>query len=409
MLPNLSDQFPALQREINGKRITFLDGPGGTQVPHQVIDAISHYYAYSNANTHGQFATAHETDQLLEATRISMAALLNAPGPKNISFGQNMTSLNYSLSKALERKLQAGDEVIITQLDHESNRGPWLALRDAGIAVREVPILEDGTLDYRAFQQMVSNKTRLICMGMASNFVGTVNEVAKVRNWAYQVGAWLLVDAVHYTPHFSVDVQQLGVDFLLCSAYKFYGPHVGILYAKTGLLDRLPTDRLRTTDQYAPYKIETGTLNHAAIAGVKAAVEFIALQGEGQTLREKLQSAYTHIQHQERKLAQRLFDYLHNVKTYNVIGPGFPEGERAPTLSFLHPQLSATEICARLAERNIFAWDGNFYAQTASEVLGLEERGGVTRMGMSIYTTEDDIERTIQALDEIGGEIDKPK
>ena len=403
MLPNFTDQFPALRREINGQPITFLDGPGGTQVPQKVIDAISHYYAHSNANTHGQFTTAHETDQLLEETRAALATILNAPGPNNISFGQNMTSLNYSLSKALERKFQAGDEIIITQLDHESNRGPWLALRDTGIVVKEVPILTDGTLDYTAFQQMLTSKTRLICMGMASNFVGTVNEVGKVRNWAYQLGAWLLVDAVHYTPHFSVDVQKLGVDFLLCSAYKFYGPHVGILYAKTGLLDRLPTDRLRTTDQYAPYKIETGTLNHAAIAGVKAAVEFIAQHGEGDTLRKCLESAYAQIQEQERALAKRLFDFLQKSEAYQIVGPGFTEGERAPTISFIHKQLSASEICARLAKKNIFAWDGNFYAQTASEVLGLEERGGVTRMGMSLYTTDQDIDRTLKALEEMGG------
>ncbi|MEM6629828.1 MAG: cysteine desulfurase-like protein [Bacteroidota bacterium] len=403
MLTQLIEQFPALLREINGKRITFLDGPGGTQVPQQVIDAISHYYAHSNSNTHGQFATAHETDELLEQARVAMAALLNASGAHNISFGQNMTSLNYSLSKAIERKLQVGDEVIITQLDHESNRGPWLALRDSGIIIKEVPILGNATLDCDVFQEMISPKTRLICMGMASNFVGTVNEVAKVRDWAYKVGAWLLVDAVHYTPHFSVDVQQLGVDFLLCSAYKFYGPHVGILYTKTGLLDRLSTDRLRTTDQYAPYKIETGTLNHAAIAGVKAAVEFLAQQGMGETLRERLESAYSQIQAQERGLAKRLYDYLVNSETFEVIGPEFTTGERAPTVSFIHPNYSAAEICNRLAKQNIFAWDGNFYAQTASEVLGLEERGGVTRMGMSVYTTEEDITRTIRSLEEIGG------
>ena len=399
MLPDFFPLFPSLRREIQGKRIIFLDGPGGTQVPESVIEAISHYYRNSNANTHGQFATANETDFLLEQTRASAAALLNAPGPHHISFGQNMTSLNFSLSKAIGKKLQPGDEVLITHLDHESNRGPWLTLREQGIVVREVPLLPDATLDYSQMDELISEKTRLICMGMASNFAGTVNDIARVRKWAYEVGAWLLVDAVHYAPHFSLDVQALGVDFLLCSAYKFYGPHVGILYCKAGLLDQLPTDRLRTADQHAPYKIETGTLNHAALAGVKAAIDFLAGLGEGPTYRAQLRSAYNRIQAHEKKLALQLYDYLKGPSPYELVGPDFSSEQRAPTLSFLHPTLTAQELCKRLGERHIFAWDGHFYAQKASEVLGLEEGGGVTRMGISVYTTEADVQQTIQALE----------
>ncbi len=400
MFPDFTPLFPSLRREVNGQRITFLDGPGGTQVPETVIEAISGYYRKSNSNTHGQFLTAHETDQVMDQTRLAMATLLNAPGPGNISLGQNMTSLNYSLSKAMGRKFQPGDEILITQLDHESNRGPWLALRDWGIVVREVPILEDATLDYGRMETLINERTRLICMGMASNFVGTVNEVELVRKWAYEVGAWLLVDAVHYAPHFTLDVQALGVDFLLCSAYKFYGPHVGILYAKTGLLDQLSTDRLRTADQHAPYKIETGTLNHAAMAGVKAAVDFLAGLGEGDNYRRQLESAYFDIMQSEARLAFKLYNYLMD-SPYSVVGPEFGEEVRAPTVSFTHPNLTAAQICKSLAESNIFAWDGHFYAQKASEVLGLEERGGVTRMGMSVYTTEVDIDRTIEALERI--------
>lgn len=402
MLPDFFPLFPSLRREIQGKRITFLDGPGGTQVPESVIEAISHYYRHSNANTHGQFATANETDFLLDQTRAAAAALLNAPGPHNISFGQNMTSLNFSLSKAIGKKLQPGDEILITHLDHESNRGPWLALRDWGIVIREVPLLPDARLDYERMEHLLSERTRMICLGMASNFVGTVNDIERVRKWAYEVGAWLLVDAVHYAPHFSLDVQALGVDFLLCSAYKFYGPHVGILYSKTGLLDQLATDRLRTAYQHAPYKIETGTLNHAALAGVKAAIDFLASLGEGPSYRAQLLSAYERIQTHEKKLALRLFDYIKGPSPYELIGPDFSVGERAPTLSVLHPTLTAKDLCKRLGDQQIFAWDGHFYAQKASEVLGLEEQGGVTRMGISVYTTEADIQRTIEALEGMG-------
>ena len=402
MLPDFLPLFPSLQREIQGNRITFLDGPGGTQVPETVIEAISYYYRHSNANTHGQFATANETDFILDQTRTAAAALLNAPGPHNISFGQNMTSLNFSLSKAIGKKLNPGDEVIITHLDHESNRGPWLTLREQGLVIREVPLLPDASLDYVQMEGLITDKTRLICMGMASNFVGTVNDIVRVRKWAYEVGAWLLVDAVHYAPHFSLDVQALGVDFLLCSAYKFYGPHVGILYSKTGLLDQLATDRLRTADQHAPYKIETGTLNHAALAGVKAAIDFLAGLGEGASYRAQLTSAYERIQAHEKKLALQLFEYVKGPSPYELVGPDFLSGERAPTLSFLHPEMTAQELCKQLGDQQIFAWDGHFYAQKASEVMGLEERGGVTRMGISVYTTEADIQRTIQVLEGIG-------
>jgi len=402
MNPEIRKTFPALYRQISNQDICFLDGPAGTQVPNQVIDAISNYYKTSNSNTHGAFAFTRETDEMMHRTREIIAKFFNASSYQCISFGQNMTSLNYSLSRAIGRYLESGDEIIITQLDHESNRGPWLALRSLGIVVKEVLVTKNGTLDYDDFAMKVSDKTRLVCMGMASNYTGTVNDVQFARKISHKVGAKLLLDAVHYAPHFSLDVQNLGCDFLLCSAYKFYGPHVGLLYAKKGLLDRLPTDRLRTTYQYAPYSIETGTLNHAAIAGVKASIEFISQFGEGEHLRDKLLSAFSKIELHEKVLANQMISFINTSATYHLVGPTYEESQRAPTISFYSDEKSATYICEALAAKNIFAWSGHFYAIRASEVLGHEEKGGVVRMGMSYYTTQKEVDFTMKVLEEIG-------
>lgn len=394
------NKFPSLQRIHGGKPLTFLDGPAGTQVPNKVIDAISNYYRMSNANLHGAFVTTQETDEMMLATRKACAAFLNAASHKNISFGHNMTSMNIKLSRAIGRYLQAGDEILITQLDHESNRGPWLRLAELGIVVKEIAITERGELDYEDFKQKISRKTKLVAMGMASNYTGTVNDVSFARKITHDYGAWLLLDAVHYAPHFSIDVQDMGCDFLLCSAYKFYGPHIGILYSKAGLLDQLDTDRLRTAYQHAPYKIETGTLNHAALAGVKAAIEFIAESGTGDTIREQLTSAIATIEVHEKQLAKQLYEYLNGSEKYELVGPSF-ENKRAPTLSFYAHNYSANELCTSLATENICAWSGHFYAIRASERLGMQERGGVTRMGMSMYSSQEDINRTIQVLERL--------
>lgn len=400
MNSTIRNQFPALQRTHDGKPLTFLDGPAGTQVPDKVIDAISNYYRMSNANLHGAFITTQETDQMMLATRDACAAFLNASSQKNISFGHNMTSMNIKLSRAIGRYLQAGDEILITQLDHESNRGPWLRLAELGIIVKEIALTQNGELDYEDFKEKISTKTKLVAMGMASNYTGAVNDVAFARKITHDYGAWLLLDAVHYAPHFSIDVQAMGCDFLLCSAYKFYGPHIGILYSKVGLLDMLDTDRLRTAYQHAPYKIETGTLNHAALAGVKAAIEFMASTGEGDKLRDQLLRALAGIEAHERELAKELYEFLNGSDKYELVGPSF-DGKRAPTLSFYSTHYSADELCKKLAAENIFAWSGHFYAIRASEKLGMQERGGVTRMGMSMYSSQEDIGRTIGVLKSI--------
>ncbi|MFN8340594.1 MAG: cysteine desulfurase-like protein [Cyclobacteriaceae bacterium] len=391
-------QFPSLKRQTNGHPFTYLDGPGGTQVPQSVIDAIVHYYQHSNANSHGEFITTHETDQVINDMRAAMATLLGAEGPHTISLGHNMTTLNFALARGVARVLKPGDEVLITQLDHEGNRGPWLMLRDFGIIVKEIKLLPDGVLDYEDFAAKINDRTRLVAMGISSNFIGTINNIKLARELTYRCGAWLSLDAVHYAPHFLIDVQQMGCDFLLCSAYKFYGPHIGILYSRPGMLDRLMTDRLRTAVQHAPECIETGTPNHAALAGVTAAVNFLGSLGEGSTLREKLTSAYSQISAHEHALGTRLYNGLKSLKGVRVIGQDFSKRHRAPTISVTVDGITANTVCKALGNKNIFAWDGNFYAQRAAEVLGLHESGGVTRFGLSAYNTEEEVDRALAAV-----------
>ncbi len=397
----IRNQFPSLQRKHNNQPMVFLDGPAGTQVPQSVIDGITHYYKNSNANSHGMFITTNETDQVIHHMRMCMAALLGAESENSISIGQNMTTLNFALARAISKVLKPSDEVVITQLDHEANRGPWLTLRDFGVKVREVRLQPNGVLDYEDFTNKVNENTRLVCMGMSANSIGTVNNFKFARELTYRYNAWLLLDAVHYAPHFSIDVQEIGCDFLLCSAYKFYGPHVGILYTKPGLLDRLPTDRLRTAGQTAPDAIETGTLNHAAIAGVSAAVEFLASVGTGNSMREQLVSAYHKISTHEYVLASKLYAGLKAIPGVTLVGQDFSSNSRTPTLSFTMEGKTPTQVCEQLAKKNICAWDGHFYAIRAIESLGLLERGGVTRMGISIYNTVDEINFTLAEVERI--------
>jgi len=393
--------FPALARLHEGRTLAHFDGPGGTQVPQAVIDAVSGYYRTANANTHGFFVTTVETDRMLHDARAAMADFLGADDARDISFGANMTTLAWGLAHAFARRFQPGDEVLVSNLDHEANRGPWLMLREHGMVVREIAIRPDATLDYDDFAAQVTPRTRLVAVGMASNAFGTVNDIARARELAYRAGAWLLVDAVHYAPHFPLDVRSLGVDFLLCSAYKFYGPHVGVLYSRNGLLDGLATDRLRTQDPRAPHRIETGTLNHAAIAGTLAAVDYLASLGAGASRRERVVAALNRVAEYERELAQRIWRGLQRLPAVTLVGPPFGTGRRAPTVSFTVAGLEAAEVCRRLAERGICAWDGHFYAIRPIELLGLLERGGVTRVGISLYNSVEDVDRLLAAMAEI--------
>jgi cysteine desulfurase family protein (TIGR01976 family) len=389
--------FPALTKNPG---LAFLDGPGGSQVPQAVVDAIADVYASCNVNTHGNFAPSREVDRRMEVARSIVATFLGAESGSCISFGQSMTTLCFNLSTAIGRTLGKGDEVLITQLDHEGNRSPWLMLKERGVVVREVRLMESGELDPADMAAKITARTKLFAIGASANSLGTVNDIALARRLTREVGALLVVDAVHYAPHFPIDVQALGPDFLLCSGYKFYGPHVGVLYSRPGALDRLPTDRLSVQDPAAPYRIETGTLNHAAIDGVRAAVEYIASWGSGSSLRERIVDAMTHISKYEHELASFYHDAVRSIPGVRVWGPDFASGRvRAPTVSFSHDKATAAEIATSVGKQGICVWDGDFYAARPIEVLGLAERGGLLRTGISMYNTRDELTRLLAGIE----------
>lgn len=397
----IREAFPSLSlRDKNNNQIIYLDGPGGTQVPNSVIDGISEYYKKHNANTHGEFGTSIETDKIMSTLRDKVSILLNAEDKNCISIGQNMTTLNFQLARGLSKMFKEGDEVIITALDHEANRGPWKIFEEKGIKLIEINLLLNGELDYNDFENKINSKTVMIAMGMSSNALGTINDFEKIRKLTLNKKILLLLDAVHYAPHFTIDVKSLKCDFLLCSAYKFYGPHVGLLYTKPDFLNKIDTDRLIVQEQDAPYKIETGTLNHAACNGVIKAIDFISSFGDGNSLREKIESSYLKISRHENKLASKLYSSLNQLKNIEVIGTDFSK-RRAPTVSFIHKNKSPNEICKILASYNICAWDGHFYALKAIQDLDLEKIGGVTRLGVSLYNTEEEIDRTIEVISKI--------
>ena len=397
----IREAFPSLSlRDKNNNQIIYLDGPGGTQVPNLVIDGISEYYKKHNANTHGEFGTSIETDKIMSTLRDKVSILLNAEDKNCISIGQNMTTLNFQLARGLSKMFKEGDEVIITALDHEANRGPWKIFEEKGIKLIEINLLLNGELDYNDFENKINSKTVMIAMGMSSNALGTINDFEKIRKLTLNKKILLLLDAVHYAPHFTIDVKSLKCDFLLCSAYKFYGPHVGLLYTKPDFLNKIDTDRLIVQEQDAPYKIETGTLNHAACNGVIKAIDFISSFGNGNSLREKIESSYLKISRHENKLASKLYSSLNQLKNIEVIGTDFSK-RRAPTVSFVHKNKSPNEICKILASYNICAWDGHFYALKAIQDLDLEKIGGVTRLGVSLYNIEEEIDRTIEIISKI--------
>ncbi len=391
--------FPAL---IKNPGLAFLDGPGGSQVPRVVVDAIADVYSSCNVNTHGNFAPSREVDRRMAVARNVVAAFLGAESGSCISFGQSMTTLSFNLSAAIGRTLEKGDEVLITQLDHEGNRGPWLGLQERGITVREVRLMESGELDPADMAAKITPRTKLFAIGASANSLGTVNDIALARRLTREVGALLVVDAVHYAPHFPIDARALGMDFLLCSGYKFYGPHVGVLYSRPGALDRLPTDRLSVQDPAAPYRIETGTLNHAAIDGVRAAVEYIASWGSGASLRERIVDAMTQISAYEHGLAKHYHDAVRRIPGIHVWGPDFAEGRaRAPTVSITFDGITAAAAATALGNQGICVWDGDFYAARPVQVLGLAERGGLLRTGISMYNTREELDRLLAAIEQL--------
>ncbi len=394
-------QFPALAREVGGRKAAFLDGPGGTQTPEAVLKAMRDYLVNCNANCGGDFVTSQESDLCIEQARQATADLLGAES-RNIAFGANMTTLNYSLSRALARDLRRGDEIVITHLDHDANICPWRALEEQGIIVKMVPFTRPQCqLQLDVMESLITPRTRVVAFGMAANAVGTVNDAAKMIAMAKAVGAITVVDAVHYVPHFPVDVRLMGVDFLLCSAYKFFGPHVGILYGRDDAFSGLRAYRIRGQLNEPPHAIETGTLNHEGIAGVTAAVDFIASLGDGEgNRRERVIKGMKAIDRWERPLADRLMEGIASLAPVQLYGPP-AEAPRCPTVSFTVAGKTPQEICARLGEKGFFLWSGNFAACNVIEQLGLEDQGGLIRAGFAPYNTTEEIDSLLHAISEL--------
>ncbi|MHB0887034.1 MAG: cysteine desulfurase-like protein [Bacillota bacterium] len=405
------DEFPALEMKIGGKPAIYLDGPGGTQVPKSVAEAVADYLLHTNSNSHGLFATSHRSDELISEARSAVADLLGSAADE-IAFGANMTTLNYALSRALGRELKPGDEVVITDLDHEANRGPWLALEEKGVVVKSVRVdPEKLVLDWDDLESKVGRKTRVLAIGFASNALGTVNDVKRASALAKKFGAFSVVDAVHAAPHLPVDVRDLGCDFLLCSAYKFFGPHIGILYGRADVFDKLRTYKLRPQDDHRPHRIETGTLCHEGIAGTTPAVEFIASLGRraaeaaGHKVpkgrRAALLAGMEAIESYEDELAGKLREGLRAIPGTRVFSA--PDGTvRTPTVSTTYQKMRSEDMAKALGRVGIFVWDGDFYATTlVFDRLDLTARGGLLRMGLAPYNTEEEVERTLEAVERL--------
>jgi cysteine desulfurase family protein (TIGR01976 family) len=394
------EEFPALKRRHRGNLVAYFDGPGGTQVPTAVVEAMNEYLFHHNANTHWQYPTSIETDRIIDTARATTADFLNA-APNEIVFGANMTTLTFHLARALGRSWQAGDEIVVTELDHHANVAPWRALeQERGLTIRLARMEpETGRVDWEHFSEQLSARTKLVAIGAASNALGTITDVAAAARLANALGARIFVDAVHFAPHQLVDVRALDCDFLACSAYKFYGPHIGILYGRQELIDELDFPKLEPAPNSAPERAETGTQNHEGIAGAAAAIDFLASLGEGGTRRERLLTAYGGLEEHGRELGRQMWDGLSEIAGVRLYGPP-PDEPRTPTVAFTIGQLSSSEVASRLAENGIFVSDGDFYAATVVERLGLADRG-LVRAGCACYTTAEEVERLVDAVRKI--------
>jgi cysteine desulfurase family protein (TIGR01976 family) len=394
--------FPALARQHNGLPVAYFDGPGGTQVPSEVVDAVSDYLLNHNPNTHWRFPTSVETDAALAGAREALADFLNA-SPEEVAFGANMTTLTFHLARALGRGFAKGDEIVVTELDHHANVDPWRALeRDRGVVIRTVPFdPATGQLDMAALRKTLGPRTKLLAIGAASNALGTINDVAAAAHAAHAAGALVFVDAVHYAAHGLVNVKAFDCDFLACSAYKFYGPHVGVLYARKGKLDGLDVPKLRPAPESAPERIETGTLNHEGIVGAGAAVNFLAslAQGPAASRRAKLGAMEATLHSAGQALVERLWEGLRSIDEVKVFGPP-PSSPRTPTLSFAVAGHPSDEVATALARRAVFVSNGDFYATTVVERLGYTAEG-VVRAGCACYTTAEEVDRLIEGVREV--------
>jgi len=427
-LSSIRAQFPSLAQTVNGHPAAFLDGPGGTQVPQRVIDAISAYLSHDNANTGGAYATSRRTDAMIAEARSAMADFLHCAADE-VVFGPNMTSLTFAISRAIGRDLKPGDEILVTRLDHDANVSPWLAMaEDRGITVRWAEIHDaDCTLDMADLASKVNSKTKLVAVGYASNAVGTINPVKEIVRLAHKVGALAYVDAVHYSPHGLIDVVALDCDFLVCSTYKFFGPHMGVLFGKREHLKRLRPYKVRPNTNAIPNCWEWGTMQHESIAGITACVDYIADLGRHAVgndhvgtaalgcpssaarpaatteRRAAIEAAYTAIHEHERGLLERLMAGLQKIPGLTIYGITDPARfhERCGTLAVRIPNHTPLELATKLGDRGFFTWDGNYYALNLTEHLDVEKSGGFLRIGLVHYNTAEEVDRLLAALREI--------
>src|SRR5467141_2389976 len=402
------EQFPSLTLQFNRHASAFLDGPAGTQVPKQVMDAVQYYFLGANANTYGAFLTSRRNDEMILSTRAALADFFKCD-PNEEVFGQDMTTITFALARAIGRELKVGDEIVVTTLDHDATAAPLRALEEKGVVIRQVDIREaDCTLDLDDLKRKITPKTKLVAVGYASNMVGTINPVAEITKLAHAAEALMFIDAVHFAPHGLIDVKALDCDFLACSPYKFFGPHMGTLYGKREHLERFKPYKVRPATDVSPESWETGTQVQELIAGITAAVDYIAELGRhcdsrATSRREGLHAAYRATHQYETGLLTRLIDGLQTIPGMRILGITDAKrfDQRCSTLSFRLGDHHPTKIAAFLGDRGIFTWDGNFYALNLSERLGVEKRGGVLRVGLVHYNTAEEAHRLLAALREL--------
>lgn len=394
----IRSHFPALDRIHNGNPVAYFDGPGGTQVPRDVVEAMVDYLYHHNANTDWAYPTSAETDEAIAYARGAVADFLNASADE-IVFGTNMTTLTFHLSRALGRRLSPGDEIIVTELDHHANSDPWRELaRDRNLCIQTVKMIpETGQLDWDHFGTLINSRTKIVAVGAASNALGTINDVHAATEMAHAAGALMLVDAVHYAPHCLVDVREIGCDFLVCSPYKFYGPHMGVLYGTRALLESTEFPKLRPAHDTAPERAETGTLDHEGIVGSGAAVDFFAsLSPAGETRRDRLKTTFDELHARGSTLIKTLWNGLAEIDGLTLYGPT-PDSARTPTLSFTIDGIHSRDVARRLSELGVFCSHGDFYAMTVVERLGLSDVG-LVRAGCAMYTSEDEVSRLVEGV-----------
>jgi cysteine desulfurase family protein (TIGR01976 family) len=401
-LQSVRRQFPALARKIEGQPVVYLDNPAGTQVPQRVIDRTAAYWRTMNANRGSAFVTSEETEALLAEVRRAAAVFLNAASADEIVFGPNMTTLTFAVSRSIGRELRPGDEILVTRLEHDANVSPWLALQEQGVIVRFADIaVPQCTLDMEDFMRQLGPRTRLVAVTHASNAVGTIPDLAAISRAAHAVGAWVWVDAVHYSPHGLIDVRAIDCDFLVCSSYKFYGPHQGVLYGRRELLERLRPYKVRPATDEGPSRWETGTQNHECLAGMLGAFEYLAdLGGSERMVRRALEAAMDRIRAHERALAARLIDGLKQIKGIQIYGITDAEqlDRRAPTVSLTWSPHRPEDVARWLGRHNVFTTHSDHYATELINRLGLAEQGGTLRIGVAHYNTASEVDLVLELL-----------